>query len=225
MIAAEHGDFAVRVWQSRLDAVVGGEIAWLSDEERQRAARFRRPSDRDAWLAAHVFLRRVLGRELGQAPEDLRFVEGSNGKPRLDGAPIAFNLSHCGEIALVAVSRAGEVGVDVERTRDGIDPIALARIGIGPAAAASLSELPHHARRPAFFRLWVRHEAAVKCMGTGLGTPQNALVEQPSVADIETEPGYVAAVAVRRAPARDCHRRERSLHWQNRLSKGVAACR
>jgi 4'-phosphopantetheinyl transferase len=209
--ATERGDFEVRVWRSRIgNACVGGEIECLSGEERGRAAQLRRRADRDAWVAAHVFLRRVLARELGVPPGEIHLVPGPNGKPGLDRArgpaDLYFNLSHSADIALVAVSREGEVGVDVERRHDGIDAIALARTGIGRAAVAHLSELPPPARVHAFFRLWVRHEAALKCLGAGLGTPQDVPAAEPSVADVGIAPGYVAAVAGLRAPARSYDR-------------------
>jgi 4'-phosphopantetheinyl transferase len=199
--APDIGGFELRLWRITLNtAVLGVEIGCLSDEERRRAAQFRRQVDRDRWVAGHVFLRRVLGRELGLPAGDIAFVARPHGKPALDRTAgrgsVHFNFTHSADIAIVAVTRAGEVGVDVERRRNGIDAERLARTGIGDAAAAQLSELPPAARADAFYRLWVRHEATVKCLGTGLGTGPDQPHEEPWLADVDIAPGYVAAVAV-----------------------------
>ena len=60
-------------------------------------------------------LHRVLAVYLGEDPARIRLETGAQGKPRLADpqGQLRFNLSHSGEIALVAVSGEAEVGVDV----------------------------------------------------------------------------------------------------------------
>jgi phosphopantetheinyl transferase len=117
-------------------------------------------------------LKQVLATYLDTAPEAVELEYGERGKPRLrEGGDLEFNLSHSGELVLVAVSRRREVGVDVQQ----IDP---------------------ERDRPAgFYEEWVRREAIVKCLGTGLlaAPPSDAV----AVELLEVEPGYAAAVAVR----------------------------
>jgi len=85
----------------------------LSSEELARAARFYFEKDRDHFIVAHAMLRDVLSRYLGVGPRDIQFSIGSHGKPALaEPSPLCdFNLSHSGELALLAVTRGQTVGL------------------------------------------------------------------------------------------------------------------
>lgn len=185
----------------------GGGVGWssLTPAEQERARRFRVPGDARRWTATRVFLRRLLGRYLGVEPADVELVLGPHDKPAVDTAGtlgLAFNLSHSGGLALVGVTRAGAVGVDVEQPRDDLDLLAIADLALGPEPSRRLRALAPPDRAAAFFRLWVRHEATVKCLGTGLGDePDPSRVSTAMVTDIDVGPGYHAAVAVERADA------------------------
>ena len=90
--------------------------AVLSEDERDRAARFLRDRDRNRYVAARGQLRMVLGHRLEIAPAQIQFAYGLHGKPALAGASAStnlhFNLSHAEDLALVAVTSAGPVGVE-----------------------------------------------------------------------------------------------------------------
>ncbi len=66
-------------------------------------------------------MRDLLGRYLERPAEMLALSLQPGGKPFLD-LPIKFNLSHCADTALLAVTPTAEVGVDVERLREVGDP-------------------------------------------------------------------------------------------------------
>jgi len=87
----------------------------LSPCERARADRFDFRRDRDLFVAGHARLRRILGAYLQESPAALRFAYGESGKPALSG-PLAFNLSHSGGFAALAVARF-QLGVDIECIR------------------------------------------------------------------------------------------------------------
>ena len=122
-------------------------------------------------VASQWALREILGRYLGLPGEELRFAANRHGKPRLADpeGELAFNLSHSGSLALVAVARR-EVGVDVERIRT---------------------------KRPVdFYRRWADREARVKYLGTGLIGPASPDSAEPAVHRVDVGPGYAASVAV-----------------------------
>lgn len=157
------------LWQARLDDNDWPPAELLPAAERERAAGLRSGTVRNRWVASRWALRGVLARYLGERPAEIELSAGERGKPVLASpdAQLRFNLSHSDDVALVAISTELEVGVDVER--------------IG--------------RRPAgFYAGWTRHEATVKCHGTGLGVPPPA--DPVAVRDVDAEPGYAAAVAV-----------------------------
>jgi 4'-phosphopantetheinyl transferase len=191
----------VGVWVVDLDdpdAPDGNELATgVSDVEWTRA-RSRSSVDARRWLRAHYALRRVLGACLDRDPLSVTFSESASGQPLVDGAPdLSFSLSHAGGRALIAVSRSGAVGVDVEPIRPGLHEAGIAQRMIGVAARVALEEAGSSRRTDAFFRMWVRHEAAVKCRGVGLVAAIGRDVSQGLwVEDIDVGVGYAAALAL-----------------------------
>ena len=61
----------------------------------------------------------VLAQYLGSQPSSLTLRRSRAGKPELQGSAFRANLSHSGEVALVAVANGHEVRVDVELVREG----------------------------------------------------------------------------------------------------------
>jgi len=145
--------------------------ALLSGAERAKAIRFRRAADRARYLASHAMLRLVLSRYVGAPAGELEFEVGDRGKPKLardPGFPLSFNLSHSGAMALLAVSGAPAVGVDIEEIRDDVDVPALARSVLSAAELRVLRGAPVERQCSLFFRGWVRKEAVLKGCGLGL---------------------------------------------------------
>ncbi len=198
---------AVDVWHVDLDAAGPGERTLLAPDERARAARFVRPQDGERWSAARGILRALLAGYAGADPLALRFAAGPYGKPALRADapgrhPLRFNLSHTGDLALIAVALDREVGVDVELPRArGLDEVALARRTLGDAEAERLAALAPPQRERAFLRAWVRWEAVLKCRGTGIGGADEAPGgPDPWVCDLDLDAPAAAALAVERGP-------------------------
>lgn len=146
--------------------------ALLSPDEQERARRMARPELRERYVVAHAALRRVLSGYLGVAPQRIEFDTEAFGKPCLKPgpgvAPLAFNLSHSGDLALVAVANMGPVGVDVEELREVSDTTALARRYFAVAEQARLEGVPESGRSRAFLSQWTAKEAFIKATGEGL---------------------------------------------------------
>jgi 4'-phosphopantetheinyl transferase len=130
----------------------------------------------DLWLgyADSGLTERVLERYLGTVPVLHR---GEHGKPALHDGELKFNLSHTGEVAVLAVTVGHDVGVDIERARSWSDPVRFARRFLAPAEACAVAALPARERCEALTRLWTAKEAYVKALGTGLAaTPLRSFV-------------------------------------------------
>ncbi|MES1203056.1 MAG: 4'-phosphopantetheinyl transferase superfamily protein [Pseudomonadota bacterium] len=209
---------SIDLWTWRLDADPGS-AALLTEPERARALRFVFPVDSARYVAARSGLRRVLGGYRGGAPAAIRLAEGPHGKPALADEPyLQFNLSHCEDVAFLAVTTAGEVGVDIEALRPfeagGVERF-FSRQEQNILAAAPQAE-----RMRAFFQCWTRKEAVLKALGNGLARPLDSFdvdmlsCDCPRVlrfADegedpaawrlwhVEPAPGFVGAVAIRAA--------------------------
>lgn len=136
----------------------------LSSDEAERAARFVFPGLGEAWTGAHVLLREVLGRATLTPAAHVRIRAGEFGKPSVDG--VEFSLSHTGSVVLIGLGDL-PLGVDVEKVPEG-RTVGQVGSGFHPREAAELLGLPADARPEAFARVWVRKEALLKAIGTGL---------------------------------------------------------
>ena len=152
----------------------------LSPEEWARAGRFHFAEDARRFVVRRGMVRYLLGGLIGVAPVNVRFAFGSQGKPRL--APpcgrhgIHFNLSDSGDMALLAWTTGGEIGVDLEQIRPMPDALALAQRFFAKDEEAWLRQAPEDERDAAFFRCWTCKEAVVKAMGDGLTAPLQSFV-------------------------------------------------
>ena len=171
-------DNTVHVWQGPLDRdedQLRQLTSTLSPEELARAERFHFRIDRRRWVVGRGLLRRLLGAYLGARPADVRLCYNSHGKPALTGESdrggVKFNVSHSGELMLLAVAQGRNVGVDVERVRPVPDARDLAARYFAPSEAAVLDRLPAPVRERAFFQCWTRKEAYVKAHGLGMTLP------------------------------------------------------
>jgi 4'-phosphopantetheinyl transferase len=195
---------AVYVWRADLDAAAPGELLdLLSPEERARAARIVRAQARARWARSRGVLRALLGLYLECDPRALRFQTGPHGKPTLPESELSFNVSHSAGLALYALAPAAPVGVDVEVLAPRPlqrDEVALAERVLGPDAAQRLRALPPTARHREFLRQWVRHEAALKCLGVGFVGSRGAetAARTPAQTAVAAEtPAQTAAAAAR----------------------------
>jgi 4'-phosphopantetheinyl transferase len=215
------GEGSVHVWRVGLEvprADVARLAETLSEEERARAARFRSPEDGLRFTVAHGALRAILARYAGESAGGLVFHRNEYGKPALRGATeVRFNLAHSHAVALVAVARGREVGVDLERVLPGVEPLEIAGSYFTRREVAALAALPPEHRVHAFYRCWTRKEAFVKALGMGLSRALDSFDvsldadshagllrrgEDPEEAArwrlraLAPAPGYVGAVAV-----------------------------
>jgi 4'-phosphopantetheinyl transferase len=144
----------------------------LAADERARAERFRADDARRRFVTARAALRRLLGEYLGVPPNEVAFDYDMNGKPRLHhsaaSSDLRFNLAHSGELALVAVTRGCEVGVDVERLREVRHWQEIAERYFHRREVAQIAALPHAEQRAAFLHCWTGKEAVLKALSTGV---------------------------------------------------------
>jgi 4'-phosphopantetheinyl transferase len=146
----------------------------LTQQERDRAARFTRTPDRIHFLLAHGLLRHALNTVAG--PRLWVFRNSAHGKPEIalpaaDGSPLHFNLSHTEGLAVCAVGRNVEIGIDAEKIRSDIDVMELANRFFSQRDVALLHEVTGDERCCRFYRLWTFKEAVAKATGLGLAMP------------------------------------------------------
>jgi 4'-phosphopantetheinyl transferase len=146
----------------------------LSDEERQRADRLRTADLARRFIVGRGVLKRLLGEVLHIPPGEVRFEIGPHGKPALAGdlgRHWQFNVSHTGDLALIAFARGRALGVDIESRTHRIKRDELAARFFSAAERQAYFELPDAQRPDAFYRIWTCKEAYLKAIGAGLSFP------------------------------------------------------
>ncbi|HEX8498222.1 MAG TPA: hypothetical protein VF661_13575 [Actinomycetales bacterium] len=184
----------------------------LDADELARLHRLRRPADRQRFAVAHTLLRSVAGAATGRPASEVRWLTrcavcgGPHGRPAMApvraGAPVPLlSLSYAGDLAVVALSWEGQVGVDVES-----------------AAGARAHDLSGVVDGDDPALTWVRTEAVLKATGDGMRVDPGDLAIRggpgrprlvawrgrplPDVRLVDLEPGdgYVGALALLPAP-------------------------
>jgi 4'-phosphopantetheinyl transferase len=114
-------------------------------------------------VKAYQLLKRGL-KEVYGMEDNPHFIYNEHGKPSIEGHPeIFFNLSHCKEAAICAISDR-PIGVDVESVRAFND--SLVRYTMNDDEVREIETADD--RAVAFIRLWTKKEAALKLTGDGL---------------------------------------------------------
>jgi 4'-phosphopantetheinyl transferase len=194
----------------------------LAQDETDRALRFRFRQLYEKFVISHGVLRCLLARYLNCNPADIEFTHGCNGKPflKLDSA-LQFNMTHSGQLAVIAFGPGCEIGIDAEQIRPIPDMQQIADRFFCPEEASELLSLPETDREHAFYRCWTRKEAYLKAMGDGLAAALGnfRVTVQPNlparlvhiqnetsaagawtVQDIDVSAGYAAALVYRDQP-------------------------
>lgn len=168
----------VHVWCAQLTECaprLGDYYELLSENERQRAARFYFPHLRESFILRSGILRHLLSCYTSLPARIIRFEYGAHGKPfltekqRVNG--LEFNLSHSHELSLLAFAMERHVGVDIEKVRLDIDFAAIARRYFSARENEQFFSLPEEKRALAFFYGWTCKEALIKAEGGGLSIP------------------------------------------------------
>ncbi|BDZ51902.1 hypothetical protein GCM10025867_41430 [Frondihabitans sucicola] len=202
--SAPFGDAAgdAAVGDAAGDAAVGdaagvaaaGEAAaeTLDPGERARAAALRSATDRRRYVAAHAWLRRLLGEATGVIPRDVVILRGPcsacgepHGKPFVARGP-RFSLSRSGGWAALAIGDTGELGIDLEAAQDHerLAPLRDSLLAPGESSDDLL-------------RTWVRKEALLKASGEGLTRAMTTLrADDERVHDLSLPSGLRGAVAL-----------------------------
>lgn len=166
------GDLEVHLWRAELKRHkdrLSDYAEVLSDEERVRAERFRFDRDRNLYVLSRGVLRLLLSAYSGRRAHSLAFRYGSQGKPFLDAdAEIEFNISHSGELCVMAFARRIRVGVDIEQKSRDLAFLELAERFFAADERNEMSGLDSDGLREAFYAVWTRKEAYIKGLGEGV---------------------------------------------------------
>jgi 4'-phosphopantetheinyl transferase len=160
---------SLQVWLApRLDESHAASADFLDDADRARCSELKRKPDRERFLTGRILARQALSHASGEIwpVTAWRFGVGANGKPYVEGPDpnLQINISHSADMVAVAVSRFGDVGIDIEHmdVAPRIEPSVLSdreRSVLGGCRDAGAE----------FLKLWTMKEACAKRTGEGVG--------------------------------------------------------
>lgn len=155
----------------------------LDPDESARAANFHFERDRRTFTVSRGCLRLLASAYSATKPGDIQFYYGPQGKPELssmDSRHLRLNVSHSGEVALLAFGVDREIGVDVEFMRPELDFVSLAETSFSKAEQAAIVALPPDRCADLFYEYWSCKEACIKADGRGLSVPLGQFSIVPS---------------------------------------------
>ena len=157
------------IWDFDLDAA----LAEISEQRREQAVKFKHELGQRLCVLAYQLLKQGLSEVYG-IEENPVFEYNEHGKPSIIGHPeICFNLSHCKEAAICAISDQ-PVGVDVESVRSFNE--SLVRYTMNEDEIRQIESSEDQA--VAFIRLWTMKESAMKLIGTGISNDMKHVLQQ-----------------------------------------------
>lgn len=146
----------------------------LSPDEQKKAERYHFEKNTRQYIQTRGILRELLGEYLDSPPKSIEFGYNEYDKPTLKSKnKLKFNVSHSGEMALLAFNWEDEIGVDIEDSTREIEIDVVAKHFFSPNEVNTLLALPLSEQQPTFFNCWTRKEAIIKALGTGLAFPLN----------------------------------------------------
>ena len=171
------------LWAARVGEHVGDVETYgrllLSPDEQRRLAAYRSRESAERYVVTRALVRVVLGARLGVDPCDVVISHTDRGKPVL-AESLQFNVSHSGDLILLAVSADRAVGVDVERRRDVERVQALVARWLTPDERDQVARIAESglAVSEAFLRVWSLKEARLKALGVGIAGAAGARLDQ-----------------------------------------------
>lgn len=165
---------SVHIWGWELTATpaqLENHKQLLTPKEKERLERFYFEKHQHQFAVAHGMLHSVLSRYLHIEPALICFDYQSHGKPELTSKQnphrLQFNLSHSGDIALLAVTKEIPIGIDVEQIKPR-HHLELAKNIMSKTEYEEFSVLKDEEKEDLFFHVWTQKEAVIKALGQGL---------------------------------------------------------
>lgn len=167
----------------------------LAPDELKRANRLFTSQLRNRFIAGRGLLRENLAKYLDLEASHLILSTTPNGKPYLsrehDCHELDFNLSHSGDLAILAVASQCQLGIDLEQVREDLPYQKIAQQFFSNREQSDLFSLPPEQQLAAFYRCWTRKESYLKACSSGFTHPSDNF-------DVSLLPGQPPALLAHR---------------------------
>jgi len=143
-------------------------LEMLTNEEKDRAARFRFDKHRERYIRGRAFLRTIVAGSLNIDGKDLVLQTNEFDKPYIANNPIYFNLSHSSATAVLVLCENMPVGIDLEFVDRKVEVVQLGKTVFTSNEMNRLEKADKEQAKHLFFQFWTAKEAYLKMLGTGL---------------------------------------------------------
>ena len=165
----------------------------LRDEEIEKMNAYKKQSDRNLYLVAHGAFNLITKEITGILP-NINYTP--YGKPYIENSEIEFNITHSGELVLIALSKESPIGVDIEQVLPIENKSGLLEQFFHIHEIEEIRGLSPPNSDLAFYSCWTRKEAILKSLGNGLSIDTNSFYAGSFVtsntAQPKSPPGYPA---------------------------------
>lgn len=172
----------------------------LSDDETQRAARFRFDKHRNRFITGRATIRQILAARGNCSPGEISFELNRYGKPALAKPEstryIQFNASSSETLGAIAISNAFPLGMDIEKVKstNARDYDGIVKNQFTSDENNWYQNQAKPARIRVFFEFWTCKEAYLKALGIGLSGKLDSFSinlegAEPRVSHTELEKG------------------------------------
>jgi len=165
----------VQIWSAFFSKEnINSFLGLLSTAEMKRAERLKDHSTASRQIISRGILRLILGNYTSKEPKDLVFGASEFGKPYLsdpENSGVFFNLTHSGNMLLIAVSAGKQIGIDVEINDVKVDISGIAAMIFSEEEQITLSYSTDPFNE--FYEIWTAKEAILKSIGLGFSYPSN----------------------------------------------------
>jgi len=146
--------------------LVDNYLPKFSVEFQTKIKRYRRWQDAQLSLLGRVLLVKRL-EQMNCSFDESNVRYSSFNKPYLANSDINFNISHSGELVVCALTKTGDIGIDIEK----IESIKIS--DFKSQMTNNEWELVNTSKdkERAFFKYWTQKEAVIKAHGKGLFIP------------------------------------------------------
>lgn len=141
--------------------------AYLTEAEKVKCNRFIQQADMDRFTLGRYLLRSILPKYIPDLPPLFELLFTETNKPYLSNTEVQFNLSHSGEIVVLAISNK-PIGIDIEHIKPVMDMAGVMQVCFNEQEIESINSSSNPQFR--FYEFWTRKEAILKATGEGIAT-------------------------------------------------------
>ena len=162
----------------------------LVEKELTKVPFFKFKQAQDSYITSQGALRILLAGYLGITPKLVKLGQRRKGKPySIDDERLYFNMSHSGNLTVLAFSYDSEVGIDIEQIRPLPDLDEMINKNFTTSEIKFIIAKPEE-KISRFFRFWTVKESYLKAIGEGMRlTPDNLefIIENNSVRQLSVK--------------------------------------